>query len=217
MEIWFIITLASIVMMFLLFYSKIYVAIKYKRNGSNDYIAIDVYTFKRILTYSMQVPMIKIDDINNSLWLNSKIETGENQAKTHSKREKRFVRKIVRFYMLHPGKLRHIISKVHNYMRLYCKVMEKFIHSLHCEQLHWKTVYGSEDAAVTGIVTGMLWTVKSLIITRLKKHVIVKNKPVFTVKSIFGHNHFNVDFQCIFSIRLGNVINAVRILYNIKR
>jgi len=216
METWLIIILANIVISFLLFYSKIYIKLKYKRDGSNDYIAVDVYIFRKLLAYSMQVPMIAIGDIKNPFWLTSKIETGQSQDATHIKREQRFVKKTMKFYMLHPRRLRRVVRLVHYYTRLYCKVMENFIHSLHCEELHWKTVYGSEDAALTGIGTGMLWSVKSLLITRLKKHVIVTQKPIITVSPTFGHNRFKVDFQCIFSIRLGNVINAVRILYNMK-
>ena len=216
MEIWLIIILANIVIICLLSYSKIYIALQYQRDGSNDYIAVHVYLFRRLLAYSMQVPMIEIGDITNSFWLKSKIKVGKSQDETHSKREQRFITKTAKFYILHPGRLKRIIRLVRYYIRLYCRVMNKIIHSLQCEQLQWKTMYGSEDAALTGIGTGLLWTVKSLMITRLKKHVIVTKKPIINVKPIFGQNSFKVDFQCIFSIRFGNVINAVRILYTIK-
>jgi len=216
MEIWLIIILANIVIICLLYYSKIYIALQYQRDGSNDYIAVHVYLFRRLLAYSMQVPMIEIGDITNSFWLKSKIKAGKSQDETHIKREQRFITKTVKFYMLHPGRLKRIFRLVRYYTRLYCRVMNKIIHSLQCEQFQWKTIYGSEDAALTGIGTGMLWTVKSLMITRLKKQVIVTKKPIINVKPIFGQNSFKVDFQCIFSIRFGNVINAVRILYTIK-
>lgn len=217
MEIWFIITLANIVITCLLFYSKLYIALKYQRDGSNDYIGVDVYIFRRLLAYSMQVPMIELGDTKNPFWLKSKIKTGQKEDETHIKREQRFVKKNLKFYMLHPRRLRRVVRLVRFYTGLYCKVMEEITHSLQCDELHWKTAYGSEDAAITGIGTGVLWSVKALVITRLKKYVIVTKRPTIDVNPIFGHNSFKVDFQCIFSIRLGNVINAVRIFYNIKR
>ena len=216
MENLFIIILANIVIIGLLFYSKIYIALKYQRDGSNDYIAIDVYMFRRLLAYSMQVPMIEIGDFKKLFWPTSKIKAGQRQDETHSKREQRFIKRTVRFYLLHPSKLRRIVKLGRYYIRLYCKFMDKFTRVFHCEELHWKTVYGSEDAALTGIGTGMLWTIKVLMITRLKNHVIVTKKPIINVNPLFGQNSLKVDFQCIFSIRFGNVINAVRILYNIK-
>ena len=212
-----IIIVAIIVIIYLLSYSKIYITLQCKRDESNDYIAVDVYIFRRLLAYSMEVPMVEIGDIKDSLWLKSKIKTDQSQDETHIKREQRFVKKTVEFYMLHPRKLGRVIRQVRYYARLYYNVMNKFNQSLHCEQLQWKTIYGSEDAEQTGIVTGMLWSVKALIIARLKKHVIVINKPIINVNPIFGQNTVKVDFQCIFSMGLGNVINAMRILYNIKR
>jgi hypothetical protein len=217
MELWLIIILAIAVIIGLIFHIKIYINLKYQRDDSNDYLSVNVYVLKSILAYSMQIPIIRITGLKSLFWLDSKIKTGQRQAGVDTKREQRFVRKSARFYMNHPRKLQRIAKQFYHHARLYCYVMDKFIHSLHCEQLHWKTVYGSQDAAITGIGAGMLWTVKSLIIARLNKHVIVTQKPVICVDPIFGHNSFKVDFQCIFSIRLGNVINAMRILYIMKQ
>lgn len=213
MENWVIIILTNIVLICLLLYCKIYIKFNYQRNGTNDYIAVDVYCYRRLLTYSMQVPVIEITDSKNSLWLKSKIKAGQSQDETHIKREQRFIEKTVKFYILHPRRLKRVVRLVRYYARLYCSVMNKVIESMHCEKLQWKTIYGSEDAEQTGIVTGMLWTVKELMITRLKNRVIVTKNPIINVNPLYGQNSFNVDFQCIFSIRLGNVINAMRILY----
>ena len=213
MEMWFMITLAIVTILILLFYSKIYIVFNYQRDGSKDYIAVDVYIFKGLLSYSMQVPMIEMGDINNALWLKSKIKTGHSQDETHIKREQRFIKKNVKFYIMHPSRLRHLVRDVRHYTGLYCEFMDQFIHFFHCEQLHWKTICGSEDAELTAIGTGMLWTIKGLMVSRLKKHVIVTKKPMIHVKPVFGHNSFKVDFQCIFSVRFGNIINTVRLLY----
>lgn len=217
MENLFIILLANVIIICLLLYCKIYIKLKYQRDGSNDYIAIDVYSYGKLLAYSMQVPMIEMTDIKNSLWLKSKIKVGHSQDETNIKREQRFIKKTLDYYILHPKRLKGVIRLVRYYTRLYCRVMNKYIKSMHCERIQWNTLYGSEDAEQTGIVTGMLWTVKGLLITRLKKRVIVTNAPIINVNFLFGHNSFKVDFDCIFSIRLGNVINAMRILYNTKR
>ena len=217
MENWIIIIVANIVIICLLLYSKMCIELKYQRDGTNDFIAVDVYIFKRLLAYSMQVPMIEIGDIKKSLWLTSKIEAGQSQDETHIKREQRFIKKTVNFYMMHPRRFRRVVRLVRYYAHLYCRVMNKVFKSLHCEKLQWKTIYGSEDAEQTGIVTGMLWNVKALMITRLKKRIIVTTKPIINVNPTFGQNSFKVDFQCILSLRLGNVIRAMKILYNIKR
>lgn len=214
MEFWIITILATLIISCLIFFIKIYINLKYYRDGSNDYIFVNVYIHRKILAYTMQIPIIEFD---GSKWLDSKIETGKSQDKTNVKRKQRFVKKTVRFYMKYPGRFRRVARLFRSYARLYSQAMDNFTQSFHCEQLYWKTVYGSEDAALTGIGVGVLWAIKALMITRLKRKVVVIENPIISVNPVFGDNRFNVDFQCIFSIRLGNVINAIRMLNNIKR
>lgn len=216
MEICIMMIVSMIIIISFLFYSKVYINFKYRRDGANDDIVVDVSMFKKLLRYNMQIPIIQIMDIENSFWLTSKIKTGKSQDQTQPKRERRFIRKTVNFYIAHPGRIRHIIRIFRYCARLYYRVMGNVITSLYCEQLEWKTRYGSEDAAITGIATGVLWTIKALMVARLKKHVIFIKQPIITVDPVFGDNSLKVDFQCIFSIRLGNVINTIRDLYVIK-
>lgn len=82
--------------------------------------------------------------------------------------------------------------------------------------MFWKTKFGSEDAALTGALVGILWAFKSLLMNQLKRRIFSMGTLDIEVKPIFGSNQFEIDFQCIFSIRLGNVIKAFRSIYNIK-
>lgn len=216
MEVFIIISLSNIIIISFLLYSKIYITLTYRRDGSNDDLVVDVYLFKTLLVYKMQIPAIEIISIKDSYWIQSKIKAGQSQEQTQSIREQRFVRKTINFYITHPGRIRYIFRLFRYCARLYSRLMGNVITFLYCEQLKWKTSYGSGDAAITGIVSGMLWTIKGLMITRFKKRVIFTKKPIINVNPIFGADHFKVDFQCIFSIRLGNVINAIRNLYVIK-
>jgi len=216
MEIWLMMILSNLIIMCLLFYTKIIIHLQYQRDGSDDYIAVNVYILNKLLTYSMKVPIIEIGDSKNLFWLKSKIQTAHGQDKTHIKREQRFVKKMLKFYILHPRKLGRVIKKMRHYFRLYYGMKQRIAKSLHCEQLQWKTIFGSEDAGLTGLGTGVLWSVKALILTRLQNQISVMQKPVINVTPIFGQNSFKVDFQCIFSIRFGNVIKAMTIWYNNK-
>ena len=88
MEIWLNLLLAKIIIIFFFLYSKIYISFTYQRNGSKDYIAVQVYAFRKLLFYSMEIPMIKLTSKEASIWLVSKIKTGElrNNARAMAKR-----------------------------------------------------------------------------------------------------------------------------------
>ena len=217
MEFWLTAIAAQIVIILLLCYIKIYIRFAYQRDDSNDYMEVSIYTLRRVLVYSLQIPCIEFAGSENGSWLESKVKTGSSQDKIHTKREQRFLKKTIKMYMKNPQKLGQIIRRLRSFIGLYCRILDEVISKLCCEQLSWKTVYGSEDAAIAGIGTGFLWTLKGLMITRLKKHVMLAKDPIISVCPIFGQNSLKMDFQCIFSIRLGNVINAMRIFYKIKR
>jgi hypothetical protein len=217
MEFWLALVIATIMICCLLFFSKIYINVTYKRNGMNDYIAVNVYTVKKIVVYEMEVPAIELVESKGLSWLESTIKTVKSQDETHRKREERFMKKAAKLYSKHPKKLKHAIEEFYYYTQMYCRVIEKVLMSATCERFYWKTVYGSEDAASTGRIIGLLWAGKVFIINRLKRHVFCVEKPIIAVNPIFGRNQLDVDFQCIFSIRLGNVIKTIKSIYNIKK
>jgi hypothetical protein len=217
MEFWLALVIATIIICCLLLFSKIYIDVTYKRNGVNDYISVNVYTVKKLVAYQMEVPVIKLVESKGLSWIESTIKTVQSQDTTHRKREKRFMKKTAKIYSKHPKKLKYAIKELHYYTQMYCRVIDKVLQSAICEKFYWKTVYGSEDAANTGIVAGLLWTGKVFVINRLKRHIVCGEKPIIAVNPIFGRRQFDVDFQCIFSIRLGNVIKTIKSIYNIKK
>jgi c-di-AMP phosphodiesterase-like protein len=217
MEFWLSLIIATITICYLLLISKIYIEIRYKRSSENDYILVSVYAMRRLITYKMEVPIIKISESKDVFWLESAIRAVQTQEKNHLKREDRIMKKTTTLFKNHPRKLRYMMKELHYYTRLYCKTLEKILKLVVCEKIYWKTRFGSEDAAVTGTITGLLWACKALLMNRLKRRIFLIGKPDIAVNPIFGCNQFDVDFQCIFSIRLGNVIKAIRSIYNIKK
>lgn len=211
MKFWLIFLVINLLIGFLLSFTKIYIDIKYKRSGKDDYIAINIYMIKKLIAFSMEVPIVKIASSDDCFWIESAINTpkGKDRLQTEGN-SKKVNNKSLRG-------LRLFIRKIIYFIRLYYQTIDRILKSLVCEKLCWKTIYGSEDAAITGIMTGVIWTIKTLVLRKLESRIYYIGKPVITVTPIFGCNRFEVDFQCIFSIRLGNLIKAFRNIYDIKK
>lgn len=213
MEFWLFMMVLLLIIIGLFLSTKIYIVLICKRNHSNDFIKIEVYAVKKLLLYRMQIPMIDIMKGKKLLWIKSKIITDKQQNKTSAQRvEKKYIKN----YMIPPSQLKHLLKKMRYYTRLYAKVMDKTFKSLHCEKFCWKTSYGTEDASLTAIAVGMLWAVKSLLLTNLRRKVSFESKPLLYVTPVFGRNDLSIDFECIFSIRVGNVITTMKSLYRVK-
>ena len=207
---------ATLIIVFLISLSKIYIEVTYKRNDENDYVAVNVYALKKLISYTMQVPMVRIVEKSGEFKLESTVRTAVSQEKTDPLRDEKMIKKTDQLVKKHPRKIKHTIQKFHHYTKRYCKIIEKLLKLVVCEKLYWKTKFGSEDAALTGALVGLLWAFKTLLMNQLKRRIFSTGTLDIEVKPIFGSNQFEIDFQCIFSIRLGNVIKAFRSIYNIK-
>jgi hypothetical protein len=85
----------------------------------------------------------------------------------------------------------------------------KFIPPVNCSKLVWITQIGLEDAAVTGISTGLLWSVKGLVyavICQLEHWHI--SKVELNVIPNFKQKLFEVHLDCIFKFTIGHIIIA---------
>lgn len=205
---------AQLLVIFIFSKIIIYIDLRYKRNQADDYVAINIFMGRNILLYSMKVPVIEIVQSNSLPWLESEIKAADRKVGTHVTKEKRFIKNAFRLYLMNPRKFWQVLHSVKYYTRLYQKVMIKVANSLTCERLLWKTKYGSEDAALTGLMGGSFWAFKGMLVTVLKRRFVFTSHPEIAITPVFGQACFEVDFQCIFSLRLGKVINAMAILLN---
>lgn len=89
------------------------------------------------------------------------------------------------------------------------KIKNKIIPPVQCEQLIWITKVGCKDAAVTGLTTGLLWSIKGIVYGTLKqfKKWQVK-KTHFKVATDFDKNNFELLIDCIFILKIGHIIFA---------
>lgn len=73
------------------------------------------------------------------------------------------------------------------------------------KRLIWKTKLGFNDAFLTAIVYGSIWSIKSILIS-----FILANKEIeeldFDVKAIFNKEELNILFDCIIKIRMVYII-----------
>ncbi|MBS4026749.1 MAG: DUF2953 domain-containing protein [Clostridia bacterium] len=85
----------------------------------------------------------------------------------------------------------------------------KFIPPANCTKLVWITKIGLDDAAVTGIFTGLLWSVKGIVYSVIcqmeHRHM---GKVELNVIPNFKQKLFEVHLDCIFKFTIGHIIIA---------
>jgi hypothetical protein len=163
----------------------------------------------------MKVPVIEITWHRNLPWLESEIETTgaknkthKDESETHAKREENFLENTVNIYIKDPREFQRAVNLFRYHVNLYMNSMNQVIASLKCTHLHWKTRCGLWDAAMTFIVSGVFWAMKGMVINRLNKRLISTSHTLISVIPVMDHTLCEVDFQCIFTVRIGKVISV---------
>lgn len=207
---------ACILFFYLLSRINVYICLIYRRNGNDDHIAVEVRMLGKLILYSIKVPVIEITS-QDVTWFISEVGTDKEKTKTHPKREQRFLRRVVQLYINHPKRIRKLMRIMRYYKMLYRNYMDHIVSGVTCEVFHWRTAFGSEDAAVTALSTGILWAIKGVVLTRIRRQIPFTTRPVIQVAPAFGVSKFETELKCIFRVRLGHVINATTRLITTNR
>lgn len=76
------------------------------------------------------------------------------------------------------------------------------------EELSWVTRFGAGDPALTGVLSGLLWTFKGTLFGVLAQRMALTEKPVIRILPDFEGLAFRTTFRCIVRVRLGDIIAA---------
>ena len=98
------------------------------------------------------------------------------------------------------------------------KILFTFLKKSYLKDTSWQTVFGVGDAALTGSLTGVIWSWKTTILGSISHLVKMEDLPEINVIPQFNSNYFETEFKCILSFRIGHLIRAgVQFMYLIFR
>ncbi|MDR3564097.1 MAG: DUF2953 domain-containing protein [Negativicutes bacterium] len=201
--------LAAFFLVYALSRVKIFIRLHYRRQATDDFIRIDVYALRRLMLYSLDIPVIETVREGGLPWLKTRMNAGGAGTETHTAREQRFAANTLDIYLKDAKKWRHLAHEVHVGLRLYYRCVRRLERKMQCEKFLWRTTVGLDDAAITSMIAGGLWVVKSEFYLFLKRRLRFAVRPVIMVTPSFVAERFAMELECIFTIRVGNVINAV--------
>jgi hypothetical protein len=208
--------LTSMFVTYLVLQVKIYIELAYQRQREDDKLTIKVRVLPRAV-YTLEVPFLQLEKQTDIPWIKSELDTSQGKTQTNIRREQKFLKNLANIYLWHPRHWRKLIREFDFYRKIYNTLLDKLLSKTTCEFFSWHTTYGCDDAAVTGLSIGALWALKTALMQKMQHRLRFTHKPKLQVTPAFGRNSFEVDLKCIFSIRLGNVINVVIDAVNFAR
>jgi hypothetical protein len=110
------------------------------------------------------------------------------------------------------------------YQRLLCQLpllqatLCWMLRKVTCEKLSWGTTVGTGDAAETGVLIGLIWTIKSILLGLAAGYIRWDQSPQLEVAPQFNRAILEIQFHSIIRFRLGHAILAItRLLTHMRK
>ena len=86
------------------------------------------------------------------------------------------------------------------------KLIRRRLRKVKVHVFNWETTIGMADAASTGMISGLCWSIKGSVGAILHSFMRLKTTPSYQVTPVFQEKLINSSCTCIFSIRLGQAM-----------
>lgn len=206
MKIFFVVIFLFIFLIIGLFFIKITVVFTYKHDGKDDDFRI-LFRILWFITYEIHLPLVAIDGEDAALvFHNDGNEEMDKDEKTKKFTLQRFIKYLNDFHQF----ITHIVG--------FYTIIKKFLAKVSIHTFKWETTIGSDDAAFTGTICGILWAVKGHIVGLLSHLMKLKVNPHMTIEPTFERMEWKTSFTCIVSFRVGHAIyGAIKLIRHWKK
>jgi len=187
--------ICTILILLFVWYSKIYFHIEYSKIYSKNTIDVAVLLFDYITLYHKKVYILD-KELLKKIFLTDR---QEKKTEDHMK-IKYYINKKILFNPLIEAKT---LSKA---------LIKLNLKYLRCEKFAYYVHFGVLNPAVTSMLYGLFFTFKGLILQYLYKNVMFVATPEGIIKPNFTAKKEEVRINCIFSLKIGNVIYMLKSL-----
>jgi hypothetical protein len=185
----------------IIYYSKIHIQIYYKRAAKRDEAAFKVSALGGLLHYKINIPTLDFKDFDKGVKVESNYQTS-----TKKKKDVFINKENLEFWYEHFELLLHRIKNFHKSLRW-------FLSQVSCEKWNWKTNVGTGDAAEAGVLTGVIWGVKTTILGFISHSIQWKKSPELEVTPSFQSAVLETTFEAEFSFHLGSAVRFLLLLW----
>lgn len=180
--------------------TKVKVGINYFHAQDDDSLKVEFRVLFGLIKYKLDVPLIKVDDNSPTIVVKEKAQKGEEEETKQKETMQFSANDLLNTLKDIKTLLEHVVS-FHRIVRHFCQKVS-------ITQIEWQTVMGTGDAALTGMLTGAVWTIKGSIIGIISHYFRMKNSPNLSVHPHFQLAVTQTSFKCMLQFRIGHAIVA---------
>lgn len=188
-------------LLLLLSFIKLTVQLDFLQSKDNEYFKITLSILFGLISYTIRIPYMKWDDEEDAIVVEEKQYKGKKTKDTPKKKKKKLTMASILNKM---EKFKHFLDHIVQFN----KIVRRFLQHISVTKLEWRSHFGTGDAAMTAILTGLVWSVKGNVIGLVSKNMKLKTKPVLEVVPSFQQSFVETRVVCMFSFRIGYAMGA---------
>ncbi|MEK5441522.1 MULTISPECIES: DUF2953 domain-containing protein [unclassified Fredinandcohnia] len=193
------VVLFLVLLLLLIMISRLKIYIEANHLRDDDHIKIRFSIWFGLIRYTINVPMVAVDKESPSIVFKKEqkasVSTGANK-----KKEKFSVKNLLADY--HDSKL--ILSRVVDMI----PIVRSFLKKISVTKFEWHSHIGVGDAAHTGVLTGLGWSIKGTIVGLISHHLNLKTHPDYSITPSFQFVVSETSLRCMFHFRIGHAMVA---------
>ncbi|MDF0726428.1 DUF2953 domain-containing protein [Cytobacillus sp. S13-E01] len=194
---WFFIILGIFLLLFIITITKLSVNVDLYHTGDDDNIRIKLTAWFGLIRYTIKVPLIKVDKETPGIVV--KHEEIAGQKDLGKKKKQKFSPMDILLSMRDTTEiLKHVIN-LHTIIR-------KFFNKISITKFEWHTTLGIGDAAQTGVLAGLGWSIKGTLLGILSNYMKLMTQPVTSITPSFQIPISQTKLSCIFHFRIGHAM-----------
>lgn len=196
-----IVIVAVILFLLLVAFMKISVTMVFRHAEDDDEYKIVVRTLFGLIRYTIRVPLIKLETEPESpgVALVHKEGMGGTRGK-EEKKSKWTPKDIADFFRQVRQFLKQVVD-LH-------EIMKQFYRHVTITKWEWRTKIGTGDAASTGLIVGLGWSLKYAVIGAVSRYTKMKAIPVMMIVPTYERAVSETAFLCMFQFRIGHAMLA---------
>ncbi|WP_062355086.1 DUF2953 domain-containing protein [Bacillus kwashiorkori] len=188
--VWLIIIVALILLLLVVIFSKVKLKVTYSHANSKDLLQIVVILLFGIIKFKINL----LDGKNK-----------DDQPEQQNNNDQMAKQQDVEDSGL---KSLHDIKLVVNRVIGLNKIVQTFLKKVQIIKFDWKTVIGTGDASQTGMITGVAWGIKGVVVGLLSKFFSLKVYPNIHIAPSFQQKIAKTELFCMIQVRIGHAILA---------
>jgi hypothetical protein len=190
--------LAVVLALVLLLVTPMYVEVLYKREGKDDRLHVGVRALFGLLKLGYDVPIMALMERSGAITLR------KEPAEKMPRGKKGWTTVTVEKFEKWQRQFRRVMDRIGKYKR----AMRKLTRTFHIVSFHWRTRFGTGDAAQTATMTGLAWGLKGILGGMLYRYFTVDKRLRYDVRPHFQAKGFYTELTCIIRFWPGKAMMA---------